>query len=104
MNVRREGRLPDARPPDIACVQQTSLPASTSAGGLFFAPKPLGSPPARKRGSGSVRGRPGRTRANGLRSGLGAILRFQQQPGKLGADGLRLHAEHAEEHLHLIAA
>ena len=24
MNVRREGRLPDARPPDIACVQQTS--------------------------------------------------------------------------------
>jgi hypothetical protein len=24
MNVRREGRLPDVRPPDIACVQQTS--------------------------------------------------------------------------------
>jgi hypothetical protein len=36
MNVRREGRLPDAHPPDIACVQQTSLPASTSAGGPFL--------------------------------------------------------------------
>ena len=46
MNDRREGRLPDARPPDIACVQQTSLPAITSAGGLFFAPESLRSPPA----------------------------------------------------------